>query len=633
MRRQSKTESIVNPEQSARHVIAAGVKALQALSIVTIALFVFVGAAHAQGPCPPNTPNCILVSSEDGQVHVWSDDGTTSYTKTLLNGGGGGGEGIACVSGSTNVLYVANNGGDISAYSMNLVGGQATYLNKAPGCGHINSGLVADGSGMLLYQSGSGTPGCVSSMNISPGPPYLTLNSGQNTTDRYAHDITIGNCAPGTSCGYGGMVLTTDYYDGPPYVVNEYSPNPNLNAPLPFVGLFLPTAPNNCANFAGVGTACWTDLSGMAFDASGNLWANDLGVSNPKGFQGTFEFAPGGSCGAAVCPLNFVYDVDSKGGGPVGITVAPATDQDNPGKVLVANFVKGDVAIIDTTQCTGLNPPGSPWTPGTCPEKVFFADDGPKYVVYNKGCANPDNNGYVEICKQGDPNYPPPNQIYDFTVTAPLFSTGTIQVPLGECSGPLHVPGATAPNSVTITEAPVVGVLVDNVTAYSYDGQGFKIPELDKWTEPDLFATVYVEPGDVAQETLATFTNYAAQPGQLKLCKIAGDQGTENVLFTFTVTAGSNQNIYMIEAGPPDQGGFCELAGTFPPNTPVTIAETPLMGYTPSNITVSQGQLTACQPPSIYCRVASIGAGITEVDFTNVTSSQKRCLGCSIVQP
>jgi hypothetical protein len=154
--------------------------------------------------------------------------------------------------------------------------------------------------------------------------------------------------------------------------------------------------------------------------------------------------------------------------------------------------------------------------------------------------------------------------------------------------------------------------------------------ELDKWTEPNLYATVYVEPGDIAQETLATFTNYAAPMGQLKLCKIAGDQNTENVLFTFTVTGGGTNNTYMIKAGPPDQGGFCELAGTFPANTPVMITESFLSGYVPSGITVSQGQLAQCQPPSIYCTVASIGAGITEVDFTNVSQPQKRCLGCSL---
>ena len=72
------------------------------------------------------------------------------------------------------------------------------------------------------------------------------------------------------------------------------------------------------------------------------------------------------------------------------------------------------------------------------------------------------------------------------------------------------------------------------------------------------------------------------------------------------------------QAGPPGQGGYCVLAGNFPVNTQVTIAETPKFPFRPSRITVNEGQLMACQPPSIYCAVATVIPGITEVTFTNV---------------
>src|SRR5664279_5241604 len=123
--------------------------------------------------------------------------------------------------------------------------------------------------------------------------------------------------------------------------------------------------------------------------------------------------------------------------------------------------------------------------------------------------------------------------------------------------------------------------------------------------------------GDEDEETLTTFTNYAAPTGLLKLCKVAGDQSTLGQLFQFTVTSGSQRNVYYITAGPPAQGGNCVLAGNFPVNTPVMIAETPKPPFVPSGITVNEGQLMACTPPSIYCTIAPVIPGITEVTFTN----------------
>ncbi len=116
--------------------IAAGMKTLPHLLVLAGALFLFVGTAHAQaGPCPPGQSPCVLVSDLSGyprQVKVYPDAGCLSPTCTMpinpsllgscSGGGGGGGEGISCISGSTNVLYVANGESQVTAYSMNLVG-------------------------------------------------------------------------------------------------------------------------------------------------------------------------------------------------------------------------------------------------------------------------------------------------------------------------------------------------------------------------------------------------------------------------------------------------------------------------------------------------------------------------------
>ena len=222
--------------------------------------------------------------------------------------------------------------------------------------------------------------------------------------------------------------------------------------------------------------------------------------------------------------------------------------------------------------------------------------------------------GYIEICKASDPNHPVTG-LFTFTAT-PSFSSGPITVPVGQCSGSIQVPSG----AITVTEAPVLGVAVSNVTAYAYDELGFYHDELNSWTQPDLHAIVNVMAGDQDEETLTTFTNYAAPPGLLKLCKVAGDHSTLGQLFQFTVTSGGQRHVYYITAGPPQQGGNCVLAGNFPVNTPVMIAETPNPPFAPSGITVNEGQLMPCTPPSIYCTIATIIPGITEVTFTNKLS-------------
>lgn len=234
-----------------------------------------------------------------------------------------------------------------------------------------------------------------------------------------------------------------------------------------------------------------------------------------------------------------------------------------------------------------------------------------EFSVPGPGCLG--CTGYIEICKASDPNHPVTGS-FTFTATAPDFNSGPIVVPVGQCSGSIKA----SSGGVTVTETPKLGVAVSNVTAIAYDELGFLHNELSSWTQPDLHAIVNVMAGDQDEETLTTFTNYAAPPGLLKLCKVAGDQFTLGQIFTFTVTSGTQRNVYMIQAGPPGQGGYCVLAGNFPVNTQVTIAETPKFPFRPSRITVNEGQLMACQPPSIYCTVASVIPGITEVTFTNV---------------
>jgi hypothetical protein len=238
--------------------------------------------------------------------------------------------------------------------------------------------------------------------------------------------------------------------------------------------------------------------------------------------------------------------------------------------------------------------------------------------------------GYVEVCKSSSATNPvPANGIYSFTVTGSAFSSSTnpLMVPVGECSGPIPV----APSTATITELPAPGVGVSAITAVGYSAPPNSQEEnlMASYDLQTRTATVLVVPaataGDTSTETLVTFTNYEAPPGQLKVCKIAGAGVTLNTPFTFTVNGGAG---FPVEAGPLDQGGYCDVVpGTFQVGTSETVAETVPQGYAAPEITVngaSAPNAGCATPPISGCVAAEIGPGINEVSFTNNVSGQPK---------
>ena len=365
---------------------------------------------------------------------------------------------------------------------------------------------------------------------------------------------------------------------------------------------FLGTVISDFGTAAGLPPGTYQSL-GMAFDSDGDIWTADF--SGGAGAGRLLEFNSAG-----VFQRLVTVPGSSQEMGKMVISAPNPADPLNPNNntIYVTDYANSKLYILD--EVTG---------------NLLFSL--PSNLNGSLGVAACDvivkpQPGYLEICKASDPKNPVTGT-FGFTATRTGFNSGPISVPVGQCSGPVQVPSG----AVTVTETPVLGVAVSNVTAIAYDELGFLHNELLAWTQPDLHALVNVMAGDEDEETLTTFTNYAAPPGQLKLCKIAGDDYTLGKVFTFTVTSGQNQNTYGITAGPPSQGGNCVLAGTFPVNTPVKIAETPMFPYFVSNITVNEGQLMPCNPNSPNCTVATIMPGFTEVSFTNKLK-MKRCLAC-----
>ena len=524
-------------------------KTFQLLSVRAAALFLFVGGAHAN----------ILVSRLDtGQVDLYSDSGVLIKANFLTGypgGGDPGGEGISCLSGSTNRLNASNNTGVINVYNLTT----GAYVPPSfPDKGGSIAALSFNSAGTVLY---AGNYGLSEVLGLDPNPaPGTTLYS--NGSMLTSHDVAVGP--------NGNVFATSFNHTGTG--VNEY--DPTLATVTGFIaGTFCsPTAPVHCA----------TNLGGMVFDASGNLWVTSVA----SGDNGIFEFGPTGAF------LNFTPDPT---GFPIGLDISPT------GMVIVANLNLGTVSQINPASCSV----------GTCTLLPFFTTGGePKYVKYIENCQNPSQDGYVEICKQSSPARPV-SGTFDFTATAPFFSSGNLEAPVGYCTGPIRVPAGT----VTLTEAPAIGAGVSEISAYGHDQRGNKVNRLDSSDLPDQTATVTVVPGGVELETVATFTNYAPPPGQLKICKIAGPGITVGTNFNFTATGLGGPHDYQIPAGPADQGGFCVVDGTFLVNTPVTVAESVPGGVFVSNITVTPADRGG--PQTSGSVVATIGSGITEVDFTD----------------
>ena len=137
--------------------------------------------------------------------------------------------------------------------------------------------------------------------------------------------------------------------------------------------------------------------------------------------------------------------------------------------------------------------------------------------------------------------------------------------------------------------------------------------------------------GDVSAETVVGFTNCKSGPGQLKICKVAGNNDLLNKPFKFEVQWLSGwffqQAFYTVLAGPPP-GGYCEIAGSYPVGTLVTVSETGLDSQTQaSQIAVAPQDRGGSQQTGgcfgFFCPYvqARIDSGTTEVTFENTVAT------------
>jgi hypothetical protein len=209
--------------------------------------------------------------------------------------------------------------------------------------------------------------------------------------------------------------------------------------------------------------------------------------------------------------------------------------------------------------------------------------------------------GILEVCKDAAPGTAVTGS-FSFNVSGAMRNPYV--VPVGACSGPILVQAG----SVTITEVARAGFELVDVST-------IPLNSLVSTNLPGGSAVVTVAPGDVTTETVATFINSPAAPGQLKICKIAGTGVVQGQNFTISANGVS----HMVPAGPASQGGSCVLSGSFPVGTLVTVQETIPAGDQVLSIEVNPpAQRVGLPNLANGTAQVRIGDGFTEVTFTNI---------------
>ncbi|HYM60018.1 MAG TPA: hypothetical protein VEZ11_03905 [Thermoanaerobaculia bacterium] len=292
---------------------------------------------------------------------------------------------------------------------------------------------------------------------------------------------------------------------------------------------------------------------------------------------------------------------------PVGACSGPILVQ--AGSVTVTEAPRAGFSLVDveTTpidRLVSLNIPG-----GSAVVTVNAGDVTSETVVrFINGPAT--GTGQLKICKVAGAGV---LLGQNFTITANGVS---YTVPAGPAAtGGYCVLDGTFPvgTNVTVQETPPAPYQVLNMTV-NPSNRGVGAPII---VNGNGQATVSIGTGF----TEVTVTNIGStKTGQLKICKVAGPGVAVGTNFTFSVgspaTSGTTQT-YTVPAGPPAEGGYCVVDGTFPVGTGLTVTEVPTPGFAVSGISVNGTSLPSGTPSASI----TINSGITEVAFTNAQST------------
>ena len=223
----------------------------------------------------------------------------------------------------------------------------------------------------------------------------------------------------------------------------------------------------------------------------------------------------------------------------------------------------------------------------------------------------------------------------------PNTAQNGVSLQAGTCANPVaYRPGTT----VSVTEGAVTGTKVESI---GVTGAQSVVPgslSTLNGTVSIVIGTPVTSPSASGNEAVVTFTDEAAAPGQLKICKLAGTPAPSGTQFSFTVTGFQGPLVVSL--------GSCIVVGTFPFNSVVTITESGSSGNSASGITTVPtsvqelvgGVLTATSEPVLSGQpnLGSTGttssvtvvigeSNTTEVSFTDVTTPPQLPLSNAVV--
>ena len=447
------------------------------------------------------------------QLRRFTDTGVPIPPTPFLPSGGG--EGMACLSGSVSKLFVASNNANIGVYDRTTGTQLGTFTVPPP---PLSTSITSSVAALSLNQDGS-----------------LLYAADYFNNQIVALDTTTGAVVY--------RVATTNSHDvvvGPDgvYATNFDNPNGVLRFPFDLTSA-------GPVQFIAQGNNGLKEAAGMAFDNASppNLYVSNFNLFAPLDPSIVNEYT---STGVWIRTISFT----NPNSAPLGLAFGP------DGNLYGAELQAGTVGKVDVANAYAL----STFVPN--PD----AGPNPKYLSFLNNCVSPQ--AVVEVCKSSSLTSPVTGS---FTFTSPAFTKGPITVPVGACSGPIPVSVPVPAGPITITELPAAGVGVSDITAYGYNSDSIEVSRLAKSDLPNRTATVNVVAGDVSTETVVNFTNFRIPTGVLEVCKDAAPGSTVAGSFSFNVS-GAAGNPYVIPTGS-CSGPILVQAGS------VTITESPSVGF------------------------------------------------------
>jgi type VI secretion system secreted protein VgrG len=271
--------------------------------------------------------------------------------------------------------------------------------------------------------------------------------------------------------------------------------------------------------------------------------------------------APGGSCSAPlVTPVGAVFIAETAAPGTLMTSVTTL-----PAGLLVSNNLSAGTATVTVNA------------------------GGQTIATFVNTVVSAIPLGTIEICKRGGAGVSA-GMSFSFNVG------GTpVSVVAGSCVAAAAFPVGTA---ILVSENPSAGTVVSAISVLPAERAG----------AADLPAgTVAVTVGTGLTEV--DFTNTAGGLGLVKVCKVAGSGVTPGTRFSFAM----NGTGFVVPAG------YCVENGLLPVGTVVTITEMSSPTSVASAISVLPASQQGTIDLSAQTVTATVGMGVTEVYFTNVS--------------